>query len=830
MDDDDDLKLVKASASLLSDLKESLPKLLWKPGKPRRAHRQVRKNDLDHVTKLIEPFQGEPQLLDSSLASIVPPIIEAYLEQLSLPPKDEKNLSLQEAVCIILYTLRKVRGYKVIVGFFNNEPRYLEPVLKALEDASDAKWQVSYVLLLWLSHLLLTPFDLSTISTAKEQDGLPSVAVRCLHVGTHYLPTSTKAQEASAAMLVRLFVRPDMRKLDVSNSFVGQSLQVVKNGNAELSYQNIGHLRLLARVAASPELERFAPGIYRTCAEITETNAVAKKLLVKIFRNITIVALRSTTAGSLTVFFEQNSILEQVIEYLLQSLPDRDTPVRYASAKALGRVVLELDPAMGQEVIQAVLDTYKQDLPRNGASSLDFRTADALRWHGLTLSLSYALFNRTASPSQLPDIIEPLVAALQFNQRSGTGSQLGTNVRDAANFGIWSLARRYTTAELQSVVLPQRKSVTVIQTLAIQLVLSACLDPAGNIRRGSSAALQELVGRHPNQITQGIPLVQVVDYQAVGLRARAMVEVATSVASLDAIYVDPLITAAMQWRGACAPDTSSRESSAKLLCSLGNVEDNLSTALQQHCEIESAHGYLLALAELPSLKSSQWNLLPHLLSLTEPITPRALNADLPVAVARFLTTICSTAGSPSAEQLSHLDILLARLLNRSEASLLNVIPQLARAVKASALRPQTLQFSNLAKPAAAGSALALGVMMPTYENGADALRVLMDCVASPTVEWRVTGLRALGIALSNLHTDTLREELIITLHKALNDYTIDERGDIGSLVRGQALECLASNGASRRASLQTTKFPPPINADIVRLSLESLPRVRLRAA
>lgn len=54
--------------------------------------------------------------------------------------------------------------------------------------------------------------------------------------------------------------------------------------------------------------------------------------------------------------------------------------------------------------------------------------------------------------------------------------------------------------------------------MAVQLLLSACLDPAGNIRRGSSAALQELIGRHPNQVTEGIAIVQIVDYQAVGLR------------------------------------------------------------------------------------------------------------------------------------------------------------------------------------------------------------------------------------------------------------------------------------------------------------------------
>ena len=56
-DDEDDLKLVKASASLLSDLEAAIPKLLRKPPKngssQGQVHTQVRRRDLDYVIKLV---------------------------------------------------------------------------------------------------------------------------------------------------------------------------------------------------------------------------------------------------------------------------------------------------------------------------------------------------------------------------------------------------------------------------------------------------------------------------------------------------------------------------------------------------------------------------------------------------------------------------------------------------------------------------------------------------------------------------------------------------------------------------------------------------------
>lgn len=56
-DEEDDLRLVKASATLLAELEHDLPKLLWKTRKSehgqRRVHTQIRRRDLDRITSLV---------------------------------------------------------------------------------------------------------------------------------------------------------------------------------------------------------------------------------------------------------------------------------------------------------------------------------------------------------------------------------------------------------------------------------------------------------------------------------------------------------------------------------------------------------------------------------------------------------------------------------------------------------------------------------------------------------------------------------------------------------------------------------------------------------
>jgi 3-methyladenine DNA glycosylase AlkC len=854
---------------------------------------------------------------------LLPPIVEAYLESLLKPTTrpNERHIDVQTALASILYTLCKVRGAKVIVGFLNNEPRYLEPILATLENVTLAEnadvvdWKVPYILLLWLSHLLLTPFDLASISAnslpqgsepirLQIHDALPPVAQRIVYLGTSYLSASTKAQDAAAAMLVRLATRPDMQKLQVADALLTYAVSEISSP-AESSttiYRQLGPLRFLAGIATSADICHLMPVIYRTCARLGEddglspvtSNAVGKKLIVKIYRNIAILTLRLPSAsGAVLSFLETTSVLEEVIDHLLQSLGDRDTPVRYAAAKAISLIISELEPEMGHEVIQAVLDTFKEDIPRS-TKGIDYQTVNALKWHGLTLTLSHALFKRSASPSQLPDILNALVSALNFEQRTATGSSMGTNVRDAANFGIWSLSRRYTSDELLSVdtsvirlTSSTSKQTTVIQAMAVQLLLSACLDPAGNIRRGSSAALQELIGRHPNQVIEGISVVQIVDYQAVGLRKRGLIDVAGKAASLDYTYWEALVDGLIAWRGLRSVDVPAREAAALSLANLVSIrdrEDGMAIVVERllasledssSSDIETMHGLVCSLSYLLDLPidaaaSETHNTLHRRFWLAVQsrgvsrvdYNPRSLKSELPVAMAKLVTSVCRVeAGNLEKKEntqdstvFEDMEDFVHRLLTRHEDPILQVIPNMAKQLvglqKHSSKSMECISVESLSRAVAAdgskavlggsGRAIALGTVALQHDDGPRsdatnfAISTIANLVTARNVDWRIVGLRALHLVLENLDASVKHDlqnmaVIVQAIHAGLTDYTIDERGDIGSLVRLQGLTCV-SRLLSTALLTENTEYSELLKSDVLRLSLEKLDRVRARAA
>ncbi|OQO05667.1 hypothetical protein B0A48_09759 [Cryoendolithus antarcticus] len=939
-DEDDDIRLVRASATLLSDLESSLPKVLWKKSTTGSSHgavhSRVRSKDLACIISLIEPFQGEPQLLDARLKYIVPPIVEACLEYLRRPTTkaSAESLDTLTALSSILYHLCKVRGAKVIVGFFNNEPKYLGTILSSLESVAQtvkedgADWRTAYVLLLWLSHMLLAPFNLSSFSAGVSDSigvegpilpsALPATAVRVVRLGLQYLSASTKAQDAAASMLARLVARPDMQKLGLADSLVSYAIGLVSPDTVPQGpvYDQLGPLRFLAALSGSSDLSHLAPSIYRACEVLCRdestnplsTNAIGKSLVVKIFRNTAILSLRAPeNASELRSFAESTSILEDVIDHLLTSLGDRDTPVRYAAAKAMSLIISSLPPDMGHDIIQAVIESFREGMSRKGPLT-DNQTVNALKWHGLTLALSHALFKRSASTEQLPEILEVLVAALSFEQRAATGSSIGTNVRDAANFGVWSLSRRYTTNELLAVdssnmsfVQGTVKASNVIQAMAAQLILAACTDPAGNVRRGSSAALQELTGRHPNQVIEGISLVQIVDYQAVGLRRRGLIDVAAAAARLDHSYWTALVNNIVGWRGLDSADAVSREAAAESLAGLAamSIDSYMHVALilEEHLkntsttQSEALHGIVLSMAHMLELKLTKmnsgslaishvhrrfWNAVTDHKLTTADFNPRILKSELHPALTQLAAAVCQceiACGRKAHVDELHvpeqLTIYVDRLLSRQEAAILLVIPLLVRPLIELLRRTKTplgsLGARTLSKQVAvdgakgtlggAGRAIALGALTSRYGVGFDgeaaalAISTLATLITAKTVDWRIIAAQALDFALQDLGDglattpEDVGSDLVNAIHIGLNDYTVDERGDIGSLVRLQALDCAShflqlwrgmpteqaqdGSGPPQRRWISESQL---LLADILRLSLEKLDRVRSKAA
>lgn len=589
--------------------------------------------------------------------------------------KSSEVIPLPRGICRILYTLCKVRGQKVVSQLLNNEAKYVDGMVLAFRDwngtqatalvntfgtCQDAMiWEEKYIMLVWLSHLLLTPFDLESISSldGKDiQDGvcpfsisshLPPAVRMILNYGQN-LSCSGKEREAAKLLLVRLALRPDMRKFHILESLMKWSLLHFQASDVspQSIYVYVGVLSFIDGVLASHERSVVAPfvtsvfevlqGIVAQESAISRgifSSALGRKLLVKLFCSVTLQTLHHDSSGlSSNRLGHVEEVLLITVDQLLNFLTDKETLVRCAASKALSKITIALEPSLAIDIIEAIISGLDEDVlwevvdhgqmtshddvlgVKPGRLKRNLTAVSPLRWHGLVLTLSYLIYRRLPPTGQLSGLLNALILALGFEQRSSSGSSVGTNVRDAACFGLWALARVYSTEELMAVdissihvVKEQTLSTSILHVLSCELLAAATLDPSGNIRRGASAALQELIGRHPDIIAQGIPLVQMVDSQGVSSRSRAMIEVAVNAARLNHLYRRSIVEGLLGWRGAGSPDAPSRRyaASAVGLIATSGDQDTMESMIAkvydrlrnlQSRQIEVRHGLLYSLA------------------------------------------------------------------------------------------------------------------------------------------------------------------------------------------------------------------------------------------
>lgn len=154
---------------------------------------------------------------------------------------EEADMALVQRVSRVLHAFATVRGYKTVVRFFPHEAKDLEPVVALLVRSHDAAldastpveaeelgtaWETRATLILWLSILVLIPFDLVTVDSQVSTGGddgaavaarggagteAPPVVMRILDLcKRRYLADPGIVRDRAAFLLARLLTRPDM--------------------------------------------------------------------------------------------------------------------------------------------------------------------------------------------------------------------------------------------------------------------------------------------------------------------------------------------------------------------------------------------------------------------------------------------------------------------------------------------------------------------------------------------------------------------------------------------------------------------------------------------
>ena len=446
----------------------------------------------------------------------------------------------------VIYALCKIRGYKTVIKFFPHDAADLEPCFYYLLSMNNQNlWQAQYVLLIWLSLIVLVPFDLDTIDSSG--DLVQGVMSLC----KTFLEHTGKPREGAGITIAKLITRPDIVNRGLLEDFLDWSLVIFAS---DKDFLKLGSLYTIIQIfihGTRSELLKHLKKAVKFLELSPSNNTFIRQLRVKLAGRLALTQLRPIVAGwrysrgsrslaanlnpsSLTGKIQTNAasnqirskvsdnttehttmdedldyeVLESAIDTLLTGLRDRDNVVRWSAAKALGRLTNRLDHSMGDEVVAQVLSLFKPN-------ELDSA------WHGGCLALAELARRGLLLPVRLPEVFPLLYQALLYDKKQGNHS-IGAHVRDAACYLAWSFARAYDPSEMQS----------HLNQLARHLIIVSLFDREVNCRRAASAAFQEHVGRQ-GSFPHGIEILTEADYFTLGNRNHAYLHVTCFIAQFE---------------------------------------------------------------------------------------------------------------------------------------------------------------------------------------------------------------------------------------------------------------------------------------------------------
>ncbi|KAK4474745.1 hypothetical protein MN116_001870 [Schistosoma mekongi] len=532
-----------------------------------------KKENIEETFILIFNFyQEQPHLLDPYLEKM----ISACLDIVRCPLTKPEVLHFAFR---ILYLMTKTRGFKVIIRLMPHTVDDIEPSLDLLmkQDINDSEnWETRYVLMLWLSILVMVPFNLEHLDNL----GRKSIVERITNLAELYLSQGERTQEAAAFLLARTVTRPDtvctqlpltilwaIKKLKCSNldnmrdqqlvsgilrsianiCKLGCRTEVLLHANnlldAVLQLSADSSMGILLCRLKTKVLQRigllFCPPLTTTWQYQRGCRSLQDNLESRLVEHdkktnplhpseegadyVSRIECQNDVGNdihkdcSLNVNseFPYTDEVAEVIDKLICALRSQFTGVRWSSAKGIGRICSRLYSPMVDDVLSAVL-------------SLCTKLEPYAAWHGACLALAELGRRSLLLPSKLSEVIPVVLRALFYDERSGDHNY-GSNVRDAGCYVCWAFARAYHPKDFSNYVV----------SVASSLVLVSLFDREVSVRRAASAAFQENVGRQ-GQFPHGIEILTTCDYFSVGNRSQCYLQLSVAVAKYKE-YVKPMI-------------------------------------------------------------------------------------------------------------------------------------------------------------------------------------------------------------------------------------------------------------------------------------------------
>ncbi|KAI0072860.1 TBCD protein [Panus rudis PR-1116 ss-1] len=888
---------------------------------------------LRKLTFILDQYQEQSYLLDPYLEELVSPGV-AMLKRRVQENKHGLTFFDREGANIwrlssLLYHYIKFRGYKTITRFFPHEIADLSIVLEYMllptgfpQDSH--LWALRYVMLLWLSLICMLPFDLAQFDEDEDEGkrGETKTAVKIEQVAMAHLDKAGIERDGAAILLAKLYMRKDMH--DRFPSFIQRCRTVIES--ASNICDAIGSLRALCEITKSGTstlIDSNRASLLQICHTIPNQKALASNTLVRKLRSklLSRVVLRLLpgrtrnrkrgralvpSAGDETgsamdpdLDMDVPEETETALEELFQSLQDKDTIVRYSSAKGIARIADRLSSDFISQILDNILQLFSLHSLAAGRNYEIPAIAEAT-WHGACLACAELARRGLVPDDKLGELMAWLSKALSFDILQGSHS-IGSSVRDATAYVLWSLARAQSPSALEPFA----------QDLAQKLITVACFDREVSIRRAASAAFQEYVGR-TGLFPHGIDVLRKSDFYAVGTRRHAFLvaapEIAEHIEYRPSLITHLLTVTIRHW------DVSMREMGAKSLREIakydlvGIVGGSVSR-IGEYLTFPDAgdvHGALLTLTELAractdaitttdatnttTAKPAPPNIITELTSLRKrifthlskipPSMVQSPRHELVTAAACELIAACvslddiraqrargggNATGTPesssenSTSEFQWRKILDFAFKSRSvmvQEAAADAIGAISKLAECSHVMQRLMHDAKPTSPASQQSVCrVLGVLdYNSHPHGiVQAVEYLLGAVdkKAPTfmqnIEARRNAYIAMPLIIANVLptlpqqlSPTLVRKILSSLQAGLEDYTIDERGDVGSWIRITCIKSLTdiailflTNPSASQLPNFVEYFPPDVYHEaiggILKQGVERLDNVRQQA-
>ncbi|KAF8655488.1 hypothetical protein AX16_003046 [Volvariella volvacea WC 439] len=825
---------------------------------------------------IIDDYQEQPYLLDPYLEELLSPVVNTLKDHAKSYLADPSRTYSSRRIgrlSFLLYSYVKFRGYKAIIRYFPHEIADLSIVLGyallpqgAVQDPF--QWAIRYEILTWLSLISMIPFDLAQFD---EAESVGKTADSLEEVGKRYLGQSGLDRQGAAILLSRLYMSGSaLYRKDTAarfEKFLGWAIQQIETSLDV--FMCMGILQTLCEVVKSGSVDQvaastntlFAIGSLLDSNEKLSFNTVIRKLRTKLVARIAIRSLPAriginrrkgrTLSGvdtglNPTVSDEDidvPEIVETVLEQLFKDLQDKDTAVRWSAAKGIGRIADRLPSDFAAQVVETVLSLFSIHSVA-GARLYDLPATAEGTWHGACLACA-ELARRSVLPSdKLPELIEWLSKALYFDLRKGAHS-IGSNVRDAAAYVLWALARTFDHSGLR----------VHANDLARRLVTVALYDREIHIRRAASAAFQEHVGR-TGFFPHGIDVLRKTDFYAVSIRKNSFLVAAPQIAEYleyRSFLFDHLLDVTIRhWDGSMRQLGSQ---SLRFICQsdigvLGPQAIARADKLLDSMDVTDTHGAILALTEIAiayrscepaeTVETHLRSVYGHLARIPQEVLFSPRNDIVTGAACRLLASTITLAEIELDQQSSFSDwkrLIDFGLKHRSvtaqdeAAYALGTIrssfvqPALGKLLGAIdyAAHPECLEATLWTIRQSVGPSSKMKSNVEAKRNCYSAIAQIVENVAP---------------SISTLIPLDMMTALYDALLLGLDDYTSDQRGDVGSWIRIASIQGLTRVSEmllSRAGEIPNFEsYLPPVKfhdaiSGILKQGVERLDNVRQEA-